>query len=260
MAGLFAGSWPGAFQVTLRRPAPLDAELAIHDETADGTPASATDDSRPDGSEAEPVGAGPARRVLRHGDEDLVVAVPAVLDLDLPAPVSVEVARAAEAGSPAVANGGTGVHPTCFGCGMARAEGDGLRIAVGPVDGAEHAAAAGVVAGTWRPRTVMATEAGRPDPHPGYAATPEGAAPPALVVAALDCPGAFAFLSDGQGAGLLGRITFEQFGAVDPDADHVVVGWQIGTDGPKMLAGTVLFDGAGEALAAASAVWFPFRR
>jgi hypothetical protein len=77
-------------------------------------------------------------------------------------------------------------------------------------------------------------------------------------VAALDCPGAFAFISDGRPAGLLGRIVFAQHHPVDAAATHVVTGWQIGIDGRKHLAGTALFAPDGTLLAAARATWFPF--
>jgi hypothetical protein len=148
-------------------------------------------------------------------------------------------AAAAEAGSPSH-HEGRGVHPTCFGCGLARPDGDGLRFAAGPVPGA----ADGLVAAVWTPD--------------GAATGPEGATDPACVVAALDCPGAFAFLAGGEPAGLLGRITVRLDGPVAPGVEHVVTGWRIGVDGRKLLAGTALFTVDGDLLAAARAVWFPW--
>jgi len=118
VAGLFAAGVGGAVQVTLRRPTPLDAPLAL--------------DRHDDG-----------RGELRHGDELIAAAEPAALTLTTPTPPHAVDAAAAEAGSPSHRNG-RGVHPTCFGCGVNREVGDALRIAAGPieVDGIAQVAAA----------------------------------------------------------------------------------------------------------------------
>ena len=173
---------------------------------------------------------------LLHGEDLLVEAEPSSLDLVVPPAPSLADARAAEAGSPSHYDG-RGVHPTCFGCGAARE--NGLRVFVGPisVDGKEQ------VAGTWAPAPF---------------AEEDGTVARRWVVAALDCPGAFAFISREVGAGLLGRIVFEQHGDVRGGSDHIVTGWQVGTDGRKLFAGTALFDAAGTLLASAKATWFPW--
>ena len=179
------------------------------------------------------------RGELRHGDELIAEAEPASLDLEVPVPPSAADAAAAEPGSPSHRNG-RGVHPTCFGCGIGRDPGDALRIAAGPieVDGVEQVAAA------WLPGPTFAGAGGDVTPQ--------------FVVAALDCPGAFAFITDAMPAGLLGRIVFQQHHPVPADATHVVTGWQIGTEGRKLLAGTALFAPDGTLLAAARATWFAF--
>ena len=164
---------------------------------------------------------------------------PAVLDLDAPPPPSLDAAAAARPASPSF-HDGHGVHPTCFGCGQLPESAGTLRIAAAPVEVEGHR----LVAGTWRPGPTFAEG--------------DGSVRPQWVLAALDCPGAFAFIVDDIGAGLLGRITFEQRGEVRADDEHVVTGWQIGREGRKLLAGTALFTAAGELLAMASAVWFPF--
>ncbi|HVM09141.1 MAG TPA: hypothetical protein VM345_11800 [Acidimicrobiales bacterium] len=212
VAGLFATRTKGAVQVTLKRPTPLDAPLELV-ETGDG------------------------RLELRHGDEVVSESEPSVLEIDVPAPPTLEAARAAEPGSPSHYDG-RGVHPTCFGCGFQR-EG-GLRIAAGPVD----VDGVAQVAASWRPSS-------------DYAG-PDGVVDPQWVLAALDCPGAFAFIATGTRAGLLGRIVFDQYDDVIAGRDHIVTGWQIGVDGRKMLAGTALFTASGELLAAAKATWFGF--
>lgn len=214
VGGLLAGRIEGAVQITLRQPTPVGVELEIVD-------------------------CGGDRWELRLDDALLVEATPGDLELSVPTPPSVDEARAAEHGSPSRWEG-RGVHPICFGCGLARDDDEGLEIAVGPVtvDGVDQ------VAAVWRPRPDQADDAGVVDTQ--------------WVLAALDCPGAMAYIADGTRAGLLGRIVFEQFAPVQADVDHVVTGWQIGIDGRKLLAGTALATDDGTILAAARATWFGF--
>jgi hypothetical protein len=160
-----------------------------------------------------------------------------ITGLDVPPPPSLDAARAAAVDSPSLYDNGRGVHPICFGCGNRREDDEGLRVFAGPVDldGRRQ------VAGVWRPGRQERTTDG-------------------WLLAALDCPGAFAFIAEGTRAGLLGRIVFQRLvdEAVDPAADHIVTGWQIGVDGRKMFAGTALFEADGRCLAAAKATWFGF--
>jgi len=214
VAGLFATRTKGAVQVTLRRPTPLDTPLEL--ETLD---------------EEE------QRFALKHGDDVIAESEPSTLDIDVPAPPSLDAARAAEPGSPSRYDG-RGVHPTCFGCGLRRPDGDGLRIAVGPVDVRDVRQ----VAAVWTPDRAYAG--------------PDRVVDPQWVLAALDCPGAFAFIVNGTRAGLLGRIVFEHYADVHAGDEHIVTGWEIGQDGRKLLAGTALFTAAGELVAAAKATWF----
>lgn len=213
VAGLFTGVVDGAVQVTLRKPTPLGVPLTLAE--AGGT------------------------WQLTADDELVADAVGATLELDVPPPPGVDEARAAEAGSPAMA-GERGVHPTCFGCGQHTARDETLQIAVGPLE----AGGVAQVAAAWTPADCF----GRPD----------GTVDPQFVLAALDCPGAFAFIADGIRAGLLGRIVFEQYAAARVGDEHVVTGWQIERDGRKMFAGTALFTPDGQLLAAAKATWFGF--
>lgn len=187
--------------------------------------------------ELEVLDAGTDRWELRDGDDLIAEAEPSTLDLEIPPVPGVDDARAAEAGSPSRWEG-RGVHPVCLGCGLARTDDEGLEIGVGPlvVDGHEQVAAA------WRPKQA---HAGR-----------DGTVDPLWVLAALDCPGAMAFIARGTSAGLLGRIVFEQRAPVTLAEDHVVLGWQIGTEGRKLFAGTALASAEGRVLAAARATWF----
>jgi hypothetical protein len=215
VAGLLAArAEPGPVQVTIRKPVPLDVPLDLVDLDGD-------------------------RHELRRGDELLVESERVeALVLDVPTPPSTADARASEPDSPSHYNG-TGVHPTCFGCGAANAE--GLRIFAGPVEADGQAQ----VAGVWRPEA-RHLEA-------------DGTVGRTWVLAALDCPGAFAFIAGGVRAGLLGRIVFALHDdGIRGDADLLVTGWTIATEGRKMFAGTAMFAVDGRLLASAKATWFGF--
>lgn len=212
------GAQDGPVQVTLKRPVPLDTALDVV---------------------AVEGGAGIE---LRRDAETIAEAIPAsdasiIGSLVIPQPPSLEAARAAAPDSPSLYDNGRGVHPTCFGCGNRRADDEGLQVFAGPVEGAGQRQ----VAGVWSPRSDERTTDG-------------------WLLAALDCPGAFAFIAEGTRAGLLGRIVFQRLDStpLDPKADYLVTGWQIGIDGRKMFAGTALFDEEGHCLGAAKATWFGF--
>jgi hypothetical protein len=163
---------------------------------------------------------------LRDGDTLLARAAHTDLALDVPAPVTPADAQMA-------ADHFLGRHrhvfPGCFVCGTGRAEGDGLRIFPGPVEGR------GVVAAPWLP--------------PG-----DGVVPDRLVWAAFDCAQLWALITHAPAdttdrvvtASLATRID-RPVVAGDP---HVVVGWPIGRDDRGWVAGAALFTAGGELLAA----------
>ena len=123
--------------------------------------------------------------------------------------------------------------PGCFGCGPAHA--GGLRILPAPVAGTRG------VAARWTP--------------PCEFAGPDGRVDPAVVWAALDCPGWFAL----HGASplqrmLLGRIT-ASVGPVQAGAPCVVVAWPLASEGRRHHAATALLDAAGRVVARSRQVW-----
>lgn len=124
--------------------------------------------------------------------------------------------------------------PGCFVCGPGREPGDALRLRPVPLGD-------GRVAATWR---VDARLAG------------PGRLPARFAWAALDCPGGWAAQPDAsRGLSVLGRLTAR---VLEPPAAGdacVVVGWPLGGEGRRRLAGTALFR-EGELLAIARAVWF----
>jgi hypothetical protein len=188
----------GPAEVTLRRPPPLERPLSVDR-------------------------AGDAVRLLY---EDAVVAEGRSVPVDVGAPPAVSLDEAEHA-TARYAGSDRHEFPTCFVCGPARAEGDGLRVFAGPtgVDG--------VVAAPWRPDDVSSE----------------------LVWAALDCPGAFAVGFAERGATVLGRMAADVTALPAVGEPHVVVAWPLGDDGRKLYAATALLDAVGRVLARARQTW-----
>lgn len=158
---------------------------------------------------------------LYDGELLVAEAVPSSGPLDAGAQVGLEAARTAEASF-----GGLTQHPypTCFACGTERDDGLGLRP--GPVGD-------GVVAGVWTPDSDD----------------------PALLWAALDCPGGWSWPDLPNHPLVLGRIALQRLGPVAPGRPHVVTGWTTGQEGRKVHTGTALRSAEGELLAVARATW-----
>ncbi|MCW2680771.1 MAG: hypothetical protein JWM62_2172 [Frankiales bacterium] len=183
-----------AVEVTLRRPPPLDRDLRVD------------------------AAGGSAR--LYDGDLLVAEAVPSTVELEVPAPVPLEQARAAEA-----TYGGLVAHPfpTCFSCGTERTDGLGLRPGM---------VGEGRAACTWAPADED----------------------PVLVWAALDCPGGWA--SDLPGRPMvLGRMALQQPGRVVPGQPHVISAWITAEDGRKTHTATALHGPDGALVAVARATW-----
>jgi hypothetical protein len=185
-----------AVEVTLRLPPPLDRPLAVERD-------------------------GELVRLL-DGDALVAEARPAAVDVEAPAPVSLEAARAARERH---VRGFSPEFAECFVCGLRE---DGLEVHVGPVAGRE----------------------------PLHAAPVElPAAAPELVWAAIDCPGAYAVGAEGRGDIVLGRMAARLLRVPDAGEMCVAVSWPLGEDGRKLYAGTALFAEGGELLAVARQTW-----
>jgi hypothetical protein len=203
--------WP-TVEVSLRRPPPLDTVLQVV--TEEGT----TTASGPDGTVVADA---------RHVES-------ALIEVD---PVPFDEARAAES-----AYAGHTFHPfpTCFACGTAREEGDGLRIFPGALD-------RGGVAATWRPHPSLAE-----DWHTYADASARASV--AATWAALDCVGGWAGDLT-ERLMVLGRMTTQITTLPVIGEEHVVVGARRGGEGRKTFTAASLYDSEGRVVARAEQIW-----
>lgn len=207
-AGVLTTLLDGAVEVSLRRPVPLDAALRI-DRAEDG-------------------------RVLAFDGEDLVAEArrDADFELDVPAPVGVEEARAASAGYRGKTDG---PFSNCFVCSRTRE--DTLGVHAGPVEGRE------LVATPWTP--------------PRWASDGSGYVRPEIVWAVLDCPTYFAAYVDHPEPlppAVMARFTGRLDAPVPVGEEHVVIAWPLEADGRKHHAGVAIISAGGEVLARARAL------
>jgi hypothetical protein len=205
-------------EITLRAPPPLDAPLRA--ERGDGVVR------------------------LLHGDQLIAEGKPATLELDVPAPPSLDEARAAGRRFSGLEH-----HPyeTCFVCGPRRGVRDGLRIFCGPWKD-------GMVAGTWTP-----------DPTLGDG---KGFVAPEFLWSAIDCPGSWSVIGRADpdapvgyvspGA-LLGRLTGRIVRQLRIGEECSAIGWFLGADGRKYHVGTAIHTAAGELVAYSKGTWIALK-
>ncbi len=171
---------------------------------------------------------------LLDGDELVAVARPTALERRVPPSVSLlEATRAAER-----YEWTADVHPypACFVCGPTRAEGDGLRIFPGPVEGRD------LYAAPWTPDDSLADD--------------QGIVRPEFVWAALDCPsGIVTDLFGDVGRILLGRLAADLIEPLEAGTTYVATAWPIARDGRKLDTGSALHTADGELCAVGRARW-----
>jgi len=205
VCGLIGRHFAGPAEVTLKAPPPLNTDLDLYLET---------------GSRA---------LSLFHGEDIIAKGKAASLDLELPEAPSFQTAADAARGFRHFENH---AFPTCFVCGPARNEGDGLRIFAGPLDQNR-------VAAPWTPDASLADV--------------DGLVSREFLWAAIDCPG-----YEALGADLpcvLGRMTADIYGDIHPGESCVVLGWPLGVEGRKHFAATALYNAQGRCIAASRQIW-----
>jgi len=171
---------------------------------------------------------------LLDGETVIAEGAPASLDIDVPEPVALP---DAEAASRSYLGFRRHPFPTCFACGPQRAEGDGLRILPGRAEGRN------MVAAPWTANSSLTDE--------------EGTLRPEFMWAALDCPGAWALMTDLSEAPpvVLGRLAAKLLAPVRGGERCVAIGWPLGEEGRKLYSGTALFSEERELRAFARATW-----
>lgn len=199
----------GPAEVMLRRPPPLDRPLRV-ERSGDGV-------------------------ALVDGDDVVAEARQAAPDVDLPEPVGWGEAQRAARAFDVDAYAREHAFPTCYTCGPARPEGDGLRLFPAPTGRPD-----GVVAWPWVPGPSLADAT-------GLVAGP-------TMWAALDCPSGLAWITGRQPSGpaVLGRMSHRR---PRPGEHLVVAGWPISAEGRKLLAGSAVWSADGEVLAVDAATW-----
>jgi hypothetical protein len=168
--------------------------------------------------------------VLSAATGPVARGVAAKLELDVPGPPQYVQAVWASQHYPGFREH---AFPDCFVCGPHRRRGDGLRIFPGMLD-------TGIVAAPWLPADNL--DAG------------DGKVAVQYLWAALDCPGYFA-VSGGRRVMVLGEMQAHVDRRVRAGEPCTVIGWKIGAEGRRHVAGTALFDAAGELCARARATW-----
>jgi hypothetical protein len=206
-AGALARVIDGPAEVTLRCPPPLDHPLVV------------TRDRE--------------RVLLRLGDELIAEAIPTTLDIDLPRPVTYDVALAASLTSPFRE---TTIHPFpgCFVCRPNRHKGDGLRLLPGRVPDSD------LFAAPWVPNNV--------DDE--------------ILWAALDCPSsAVIYLDDKRPPPhVLGRIAAQIHRPPEPGAEHVIMSWLVDRDGRKVHSASAIYRPDTGVCAIARATWISLQQ
>lgn len=127
--------------------------------------------------------------------------------------------------------------PTCFACGFARPEQDGLALYAGPIEGTPY------LATTWVPGVQFASDGTTVDPW--------------VVWAALDCPSGWATYPtlEPDETVVLGTLTAELREAIRPGERYQVVSRAAERDGRKIPATVAVVSADGTNVAVGEAMW-----
>ncbi|HSD54980.1 MAG TPA: hypothetical protein VLC47_12485 [Burkholderiales bacterium] len=212
VGGVLAGRIGGAVEANFRRPVPLDRELQL-DREGDG-----------------------ALRLYDQGNL-LVEAAPSTVTLAVPEAPTLQEAEAASRRFL-----GRRVHTPfvrCFGCGIERGAGYGLRIFAGPTDREN------LYAAPWLPESTFADDDGRVRPE--------------FVWASLDCSAGFALMGHELRLYVTARLAVDIRERPRAGVPHVVTAWVVGRGERKNVCGTALFGADARLLALARSLWIDLR-
>ncbi|MEO8040216.1 MAG: hypothetical protein ABI794_15710 [Betaproteobacteria bacterium] len=223
VCGLLAAHIQGSAEITLLAPPPLDRrlDLVVAEHGA----------------------------ALKQGETTLATGRPA--RIDVPEIPIVGFSLALEAVRQSPYDERSHPLPTCFVCGPARSDGDGLRIIPRPLPPCPGYST-GTVATPWVPYANLTSE--------------DGAIAGEYIWAALDCPTGFAAVGarhlgmTGTEAVLLGRMGARIERRPHPEEHCVIVAWPTGKDRRKLFANSALLSSSGELLAVAQATWLLVNR
>jgi hypothetical protein len=218
VCGLMANFIDGPADVVIRRPTPVEQEMQV-------------------------VASGDGHYYLMDGENVVVQAKAASLDLEVPQPPNYEMAVGAAKTSIALKESPypgwktLGIHPFCFCCGADGSAAKGLKIHPGRIDGSE------IVAAPWIPAPELGNDSGYVRPE--------------FIWTALDCPGAFAFLElTDHRPGMSGRLIGQIDLPLPAGEPCVVIAWPVAVDGKKLFAGTAVFNAEAQLVGRVLATWF----
>jgi hypothetical protein len=224
VCGRLARYIPGGAEITLHAPPPLDKALDV----------AAVDDGRWE---------------LRDGPR--LVATGQRADIELANIEKASFEDAWEAARQPSVDPSEHPLPTCFVCGPARTEGDGLRIFAGPLARRSRHGSA-VLAATWTPASTLVAE--------------DGFVAPEFLWSVLDCPTGYASSYDPDSRSfdrtpiLLGRMSARIEQRPQPGERCVITAWATGRAGRKRSAEAAAHSEAGALLATARTTWITVDR
>ena len=209
VAGLLAARLGGSGDTSFRRPVPLGRELQADWDMAEGT------------------------ATLCDQGELLVEVQQSAVAIDVPPPPTL--AEATEASSRHLGRRVRLPFAHCLGCGMERAEGDGLRIFAGPVG--RNA----LYAAPWTPHAAHADATGEVRPE--------------FVWTALDCSGGFALMGEVMRFLVTAWLAVRIDGLPKAGETYIVAAWPLERGERKHKSGTAIFATDGQVLAVGGALW-----
>ena len=209
---------PGAPEITLRSPIPLDRTMTVKKGSSETLGVDVFDDET---LIAE-------CRLIDSPFFDFIVP-------PCPDPVQIEAAMPSSLAftpniNPLLPNQ-KGFHPISFCCGV-EAE-YGLHVYPAPHHHGHYAA-------LWKTKDTWAVD---------------GKVPASFLWTAMDCPAQFAFMNASIRTGLMGRMSAEILALPKAGATLIVSAWTIAVQGKKHFAGAALFDETGEQIARATTLW-----